>query len=343
MRTKVTVQDIADALKLSRTTVSKVLNNAPSVSDITRNMVLEKARELGYRTIVQPDNPPEEDTSMEVSCFALVMHAIPGGNHMGTAIIPSMDQKLRQEDISLLTCVVSDEDYNSMTLPPILSHSQVKAIACLELFHPEYSKLLCSLGKPVLFIDACPDFYSQDIPADLLLMENRNSTRDMLVSIIRQHKIRTVGFIGDADHCISFRERYEAFQRAAVHCHAEWENFCIKDSDKLFGNMDWLCQQLESMESLPELFFCANDFLAVVTIHALEAIGKKVPQDVKVCGFDGMPSLSWPLNQLTTVVTPVNQIGTYAANILLRKIVHKEPPGSATYLRTYVIFRETTS
>ena len=45
MATKVTIQDIADSLGLSRTTVSKVLNHSPAVSDATRTMVLEKARE----------------------------------------------------------------------------------------------------------------------------------------------------------------------------------------------------------------------------------------------------------------------------------------------------------
>lgn len=342
MNTKVTVQDIADALKLSRTTVSKVLNHSPAVSDATRAIVLDKARELGYHTWNQPKAAlPEKAPASDVNHFALVMHAIPGGNHMGTVVIPSMDQKLRQAGFSMITCAVSDEEYQSMQLPPILSYSQTKAIVCLEMFHPEYSKLLCSLGKPVLFIDACADFFRQGIEGDLLLMENRYSVNEMLTTVIQNHQIKTMGFVGDADHCISFRERYEAFLLTAAQQHIRTEDYCVIDDDAMYGNIQWLKSRLEQMASLPELFFCANDFLATALVQALEEMGKRVPRDVLVCGFDGMPTISWPLNQLTTVVTPMDQLGTYAANILLRKLSHTEPFGSTTYLKTSLLFRET--
>lgn len=49
MKTKVTIQDIADALNLSRMTVSKVLNNSPNVSAETRALVLKKAQEMNYK------------------------------------------------------------------------------------------------------------------------------------------------------------------------------------------------------------------------------------------------------------------------------------------------------
>lgn len=342
MNTKVTVQDIADALKLSRTTVSKVLNHSPAVSDNTRAIVLDKAKELGYHAWNQPKAAPSEKTdASDINHFALVMHAIPGGNHMGTVVIPSMDQELRQAGFSLITCAVSDEEYQTMQLPPILSYSQTKAIVCLEMFHPEYSKLLCSLGKPVLFIDACADFYRQGIDGDLLLMENRYSVRQMLTAVIKKHKVTTMGFVGDADHCISFRERYEAFQLAAAQQHIQTDAYCVIEDDAMYGNIQWLRGKLEQMEQLPELFFCANDFLATALVQALEDMGKRVPRDALVCGFDGMPAISWPLNQLTTVVTPTDQLGTYAANILLRKLSHTEPSGSTTYLKTSLLFRET--
>lgn len=342
MSAKVTVQDIADALGLSRTTVSKVLNHSPAVSDATRTAVLEKAKELGYRIWNMPAPAAEETAeNIEISQFALVMHAVPGGNHMGTVIIPCVDQKLRQEGFSLIACTVSDEDYRTMQLPPILIHSQTKAILCLELFHPEYSKLLCSLGKPVLFIDACANFHRLNVEGDLLMMENRDSVSEMLTAIIRKHHVHTIGFVGDVNHCFSFRERYEAFLRTAMLEHVQWEAYGIIDDDAMYGNLEWLQKQLEAMKTLPELFFCANDFLATVLMEALQAMGKRIPEDVMVCGFDGLPSISWPLSQLTTVVTPTSQLGVYAANILLRKVAHAEPSGSITYLRSTPEFRES--
>lgn len=340
MRQKVTVQDIADALELSRTTVSKVLNNSPAVSDVTRTMVLEKARELGYRVWGHPEAPAVEET--EVSSFALVMHAIPGGNHMGTVIIPNLDRKLRQEGITLITCTVSDEDYEAMQLPPILSHSQTKAILCLELFNPEYSKLICSLGKPAVFIDACRDFHKLGLNADLLLMENRSSVNQMLTTVVKNHGVKTMGFVGDKNHCVSFRERFEAFLLTAAQQQAVWQPYSIIDDDEHYGDVHWIQQKLEEMQQLPELLFCANDFLAESVIQSLTVMGKRVPEDVMVCGFDGVASITWPLSQLTTVVTPTDQIGTCAADIMLWKLTHGEPASTTIYLNTSIQYRKST-
>ena len=92
MPTKVTIQDIADSLGLSRTTVSKVLNGSPAVSDATRALVLNKAKELNYRVLPQ-SAPAPAAAEPELNYFALVMHAIPGGIHMGTAVIPGLGQQ----------------------------------------------------------------------------------------------------------------------------------------------------------------------------------------------------------------------------------------------------------
>lgn len=343
MNTKVTVQDIADALNLSRTTVSKVLNHSPAVSDATRAIVLGKAKELGYHAWNQPKAAPVEKVSTsDVSHFALVMHAISGGIHMGSVVLPSMDQKLRQAGVSLITCTVSDGDLQTMQLPPILSYSQTKAIVCLEMYHPEYSRLVCTLGKPVLFIDACTDFYRMGLDADLLLMENRYSVNEMLTSVIRRNKVRTMGFLGSIDHRLSFRERYEAFLLTAVQQQVETAPYCIMGEDSCCANPDWVQMRLEQLPRLPQLFFCANDYLAEVLIHSLEAMGKRVPEDVMVCGFDGQPSISKPQCQLTTVATPSDQLGASAASILLRKLSYKDDSNSTTYLKTRILYRKTT-
>lgn len=339
MPTKVTIQDIADSLGLSRTTVSKVLNHSPAVSDATRALVLEKARELNYRTL--PQTPPAPaPAAPEQNYFALVMHAIPGGNHMGTAVISGLDQRLRQEGYSLITCAVTTEEYQQMTLPPILTTPQIKAIVCMELFHPEYSRLLSALGKPILFIDACIDFREMELNANLLLMDSWNSTRQMLNTLIQNHHITSMGFVGDINHCISFRERYDAFLLSANENGVDTSH-SILDSDSHYSELGWLNSRLSGMDQLPQLFFCANDFLAGKVMYVLESMGKRVPEDVMVCGFDGQSSIDSVLNRLTTIVTPAGQIGSYAATILLHKLAFESEVNVSSYLHTHMIFRES--
>lgn len=339
MSTKVTIQDIADSLGLSRTTVSKVLNHSPAVSDATRALVLDKAKELNYRVLPQPA-PAPAPTEPEPNYFALVMHAIPGGIHIGTAVIPGLDQQLRQAGYSLITCAISAEEYQELTLPPILRSASIKAIVCMELFHPEYSRLLASLGKPIAFIDACVGFTELDLHANLLLMDSRNSCRQMLSTLIRNHNITSMGFIGDANHCISFRERYEAFLMVGKECDVD-TSYRLLDNDLYYAEAEWLKNRLPEMGPLPQLIFCANDFLASQTMYVLESMGKRIPEDVMICGFDGIYSLPPKLSRLTTISTPASELGALAATTLLHKLTFQTDINSSTYLHTKVVYRES--
>lgn len=339
MSTKVTIQDIADALGLSRTTVSKVINHSPAVSDATRALVLDKAKELNYRVLPQ-STPAPTPTEPEQNYFALVMHAIPGGIHMGTAVIPGLDQQLRQAGYSLITCAITAEEYRDLTLPPILRSPSIKAIVCMELFHPEYSCLLASLGKPIAFIDACVGFAELGLNANLLLMDSRNTCRQMLTSLIRNHNLTSIGFVGDANHCISFRERYEAFLMVGKECGVD-TSYRLLDNDLYYAEAEWLAKRLPEMGPLPQLIFCANDFLASQTMYVLESMGKRVPEDVMICGFDGIYSVPPTLSRLTTISTPANQLGALAATTLLHKLAFPSEINSSTYLHTKIIYRES--
>lgn len=339
MSTKVTIQDIADALGLSRTTVSKVMNHSPAVSEATRARVLDKAKELNYRVLPQL-TPALAPTEPDQNYFALVMHAIPGGIHMGTAVIPGLDQQLRQAGFSLITCTITAEEYRDLTLPPILRSPSIKAIVCMELFHPEYSRMLASLDKPIAFIDACVGFADLGLNADLLLMDSRNSCRQMLTSLVRNHNLTSIGFVGDANHCISFRERYEAFLMVGNECGVD-TSYRLLDNDLYYAEAEWLSKRLPQMGPLPQLIFCANDFLASQIMYALESMGKRVPEDVMICGFDGIYSVPPTLSRLTTISTPANQLGSLAAITLLHKLAFPAEINSSTYLHTKIIYRES--
>ena len=339
MSTKVTIQDIADALGLSRTTVSKVMNHSPAVSEATRALVLDKAKELNYRVLPQL-TPALAPTEPNQNYFALVMHTIPGGIHMGTAVIPGLDQQLRQAGFSLITCAITAEEYQDLTLPPILRSPSIKAIVCMELFHPEYSRMLASLDKPIAFIDACVGFTDLGLNANLLLMDSRNSCRQMLTSLVRNHNLTSIGFVGDANHCISFRERYEAFLMVGNECGVD-TSYRLLDNDLYYAEAEWLSKRLPKMGPLPQLIFCANDFLASQIMYALESMGKRVPEDVMICGFDGIYSVPPTLSRLTTISTPANQLGSLAATTLLHKLAFPSEINSSTYLHTKIIYRES--
>ncbi len=159
MKNKTTIQDIADSLNLSRATVSKVVNHSPGVSDDTRQAVLARLQELNYKNAERVITMHTKAISGKPRNFAFLMHTLPGDLHVGSTIMTRLEQEIRKEGYSLTIHTITDEDFANMELPPNLYIDQTVACVCLELFHSEYSRLLCSLGLPVLFIDAPANFH----------------------------------------------------------------------------------------------------------------------------------------------------------------------------------------
>lgn len=342
MKPKVTAQDIADCLHLSRITVSKALNNSPNVSADTRELVLKKAREMNYKYINYNALPDEDAAPPPNKSFAFVMQMNPDAFHIGSGILAQLEQEIRKKGYSLTLHTITEQDISSMSLPANLNKYQVEAAICLEMFHPEYSRLICSLDIPVLFIDACVRFQSLRPHSDLLLMENRSSVYEMLTSVCEKNPLSSMGFVGDIDHCLSFHERYEGFLLAAASCGADTQPYNIIAPDCHYGEPGWMLRQLQAMEKLPDLFCCANDALAQVLIQNLKDLNRRVPEDVMVCGFDGIFYMNPALNGLTTVHTPCRELGTCAARLLFQRIEHPQQICTSTYVDTEIWFRDTT-
>jgi LacI family transcriptional regulator len=70
-------------------------------------------------------------------------------------------------------------------------------------------------------------------------------------------------------------------------------------------------------------------------------MGVRIPEDVMVCGFDGIYSLPPKLSRLTTISTPASELGALAATTLLHKLTFQTDINSSTYLHTKVVYRES--
>ena len=114
------------------------------------------------------------------------------------------------------------------------------------------------------------------------------------------------------------------------------EAFCIKSNST---DMD---ASLAALPELPDLFICANDFIAVDAIQSLRKLGKSVPEDVLMCGFDDDPESRIMTPALTTVHIHT-QIMAFSALQLLRSRM-KEPSLDfrTVYTASELIWRDST-
>ncbi|MET3847611.1 LacI family DNA-binding transcriptional regulator [Paenibacillus sp. OAE614] len=338
---KVTIQDIADALGISRNTASKALNGSDSIPGETRNRVIKKAIELKYKQFaymetesLMPKNPGN---------IALLTQNMPSMSHFGAKLISGLEKRISGEGYNLSIHIVRDIERSSLQLPNNFEASKVDGIICIELFDMEYSKLITSLGLPTIFIDCAADMSYPDLEADLLLMENEHSTYFMTKRLI-EDGCSSLGFIGDYNHCKSFNERWAGFNRALAEAGIPLDlSQCVLEPDReFFSESDWMEQRLDNMPDTPSGFVCANDFIAVNVMKALKNRQIAIPEKIVVAGFDDAPESRIIEPRLTTVHIYSDEMGITAANMLLSRIKEPEQPYQVTHIQTKPLFREST-
>ena len=305
MEKKVTIQDIADSLGLSRNTVSKALNNTGVLADDTRKKILERAAEMGYRRFIylQQDQPTHNTTPGEL---ALISQNMPYGSHFGIYALNTFQEKISQNNYRLIMFPLRDEEIATLQLPLGFDKEKTAGIICMELFQPEYIKMLNTLGIPLLFIDTAYNTDFTQIDADFLMMENRTSVYNLTDTLI-QKGYTSLAFAGNRKHCRSFLERYQGFMDAIMENGLTPHTTQFANTN-VFANTSLLEETIKRTLQLPEVFVCANDAIAIDLIHSLKKLGIQIPEEVLITGFDNSNESQIIEPHLTTVDIPSSRI-----------------------------------
>ncbi|MDK8190254.1 LacI family DNA-binding transcriptional regulator [Paenibacillus sp. UMB7766-LJ446] len=338
---KVTIQDIADALGISRNTASKALNDSGNIPDETRNRVIKKAIELKYKQFAYMES--EYVVTKTPGNIALLTENLPNTSHFGSLLISGLEKRISAEGYNLSIHIVREIDQDSLTLPNNFDISNVDGIICIELFDLKYTQLITDLGIPTIFIDCASNVCYPEFHADLLLMENEHSTYQLTRQLI-DSGCKDIGFAGDYNHCKSFNERWVGYHRAMLEAGLQVDlSQCIVDDDRLFfSKPGWMNERVAELKSLPDAYVCANDFIAVELIRALRMRNVNVPQDIVICGFDNAPESRIIEPALTTVHIYSNEMGIKAAEMLLSRIDNPSQPYQVSHIVTKPIIREST-
>ena len=360
MSTKVTMQDIADALGFSRNTVSKAINNTGVISPATKELILKKAAEMGYRNISGAgiiSDPAQvgrtaEPNSRDKKVIAMLASTIVSGSHFAVTTLDRMQQVLSHHGYSLAFYRITPTELRERRLPGSFNIESAAAIFCMELFDYDYCKMLSGLNIPLLLIDSpnsLPD--REPLSADILLMENKLGIY-YLVSKIAKNGKKSVGFVGDMMYCRSFFERGSAcISAAAVNGLLPAERYFIppfrsaptpkRDLDYM-NYTDDLFDALNELPELPEVFVCANDFIAIHLISALRRMDIRCPEDILVMGFDDSPESRFHTPSLTTVHIHTQTMGDLAAEMILGRIAEPDREIRMVYSKTKLILRRST-
>ncbi len=190
---KVTMQDIADALGISRVTVWKVFNNYTNVSASVREKVLLKAKELGYtKGLAEVD-----DGVLEKNVSLIVSR--PNSSTFWTTIIHRAAQELSLHNVNLMYTYVPSNYSEDFRMPSVLTNGTVQGAIVLNVYDKRMIRQICQLGIPKVFLDTVPEIQFGELQADLVLLEGFHSTYQITKSVV-ERGLKRIGFVGDIQY-----------------------------------------------------------------------------------------------------------------------------------------------
>ncbi|MBQ9280735.1 MAG: LacI family DNA-binding transcriptional regulator [Treponema sp.] len=350
MPRRVTIQDIASEMGLSRNTVSKAINGTGIIADATRDSILKKAMEMGYKLFTQI---PVAEVAAGIGGEAqkelvILTGATLSGSHFSARMLDEMQVKASLLGYGFTIYRVMPQERADCRLPANFDTKRVAGIFCLEMFDTAYSQMLCALEIPLVFIDNAVTYLEKPLAADCLLMENRSGIYRLVKEMADRGKTE-IGFIGEKLHCLSFYERYDAYMGAlrmfGLPFRDEW---CLTgESVGLeYPSHDeytaYLERCLRNCEKLPSLFICANDFVALDALQMLKKLGKSVPNDLFLCGFDDAPESRIITPSLTTIHINAQAMGQSAIDLLFSRMKDPALPFRTVYVESSLVYREST-
>jgi len=336
-----TINDIAQALNLSRNTVSKVFNNGTGISQAVRDSVIQKAIELNYKNMAIMVNANNEIVTTNGHFLLLYHENFTDIRYWGDVIV-GVEEFMAQKKYSLLLSAIKVTQIQQRQFPQAINNKDVQGIICVEIYDTDYLDILQQCNLPIVSIDATPQ-YSGNHHMDIVLPESYDS-----VFAITKHLISTgahrIGFIGDINHCTSFNERFSGYYNALLHYGIPFlrEHCIMVPNSNPYCDQDWMYKTLQDMTILPDAFVCANDPLAMTVYLAAKRLGVAVPDEMQITGFDDLPFDSVTTPILSTIKVDKREIGYSAASLLHNRIQSPNMPFSILHNRSFPVLRSTT-
>ena len=349
MATKVTIQDIANELHLSRNTVSKAINNTGVLADATREKILLKAAEMCYKQfaylpLFKEDAAKTAGHSILPSDkreIAMLTTQFLSSSHFSSMMLDRFQSEIDHLHSCTTIHRISPIELKEKKLPSSLNIQRTAGIICIEVFDYDYAQMLCDLDVPLLFVDTPVMDMRPPLKADRLYMENRIEVQNAVAHMVQRGKKR-ISFAGDKNHCQSFFERYMAYKDAVEYFGlTEGLSTCAMPS----GQQNYpvsLYETIRRFKTMPDAFVCANDFVAMDLVKALNELGYSVPDDIWVCGFDDSQEASYFAPRLTSIHIHGQIMGYTAANLLMTRIEEPSLNYRTVYTETNLILREST-
>lgn len=331
---RVGLEDVARMAGVSRSTASRALVDDPRISEPTRDAVKAAAVELRY----VPNAAARGLRARRTRILGLLIPDLSDPFH--GQIAASFEQEALAGGYRVIVGTGMQDATLERDVLRVFTEQAVDGIAVVSgVMTIDEAR---SHARPDRMIFVLPDqrLMGPDtgLPKPSLILTDDASGVEAIVDHLVETGRRDIAYVGSGG-LVSSTVRREAVERALK------KHGIAHRTDRYPSPDDgWLTPAPTAAliaADLPEALICYDDMLALALMDALRVLGVRVPDDVAVVGFDGIPFAEMSNPRLTTVVTPLTELGRLAASSLVDAIRSGQLP-EAVVLPVELAIREST-
>lgn len=310
------LEQIAKLSGVSRSTVSRVINDDPRVSDDTRSRVRQVIQQLNY----QPNTAARSLAGGHTSILGLV---IPTGvssvfsDPYFPNLIRGISAACREQNYSVMLWL-AEPDYERKTIMQVLRNGFIDGVIVSSFPIDETMvETLSQSGLPFILVGRDPSH-----PAvSYVDVENRRGAVEAVTHLIRMGRRRIAHISGPLNTVVGV-DRRDGYLEALKTRGLSYDPGLTIEGN--FSEEDGYSITRMLLPNHPDAIFAASDAMALGSLRALREAGKRIPEDVAVIGFDDMPFSANVEPPLTTIRQPIQRTGRIAAQTLIDMVQHPE-------------------
>lgn len=313
---KITMEQIAQRLGISKSVVSVAISNKYGVSEELRSRILLTAHEMGYDLNKNKRYVIERKAKDKITLVIANKSVL--NEPFWSDIILGIETAVNDNKVILQIFIFNIDMQFDLMLSEI-HNSTTNGLILIKDYDNKFVSKLSGCNLPMVVID--PKHFT-DVHCPQISVSNYESAYYCAKYLINKgHK--HLAFWGDITFSHSFMQRFNGFKDAIIYPQeAVFTPIISKaEDDRIACNIQEFIK-IYSQKDYPTAILCANDLVAYLAIDQLKKLNKAVPDDVSIIGFDNLEKSKW-LN-LTTVNVPKFEMGKRSVEKLLQMINKKD-------------------
>jgi LacI family transcriptional regulator len=343
MPTKIRLTDIARASEVSTSTVSLVLRNKPGIPEETRRRVLAAAEALGYRRSGPPGPSPAAPDLQSIGLLVKSDAGVaPSANPFYSQVLAGIEDACRTRHVNLLYATLPvDEANRAIGAPRFLAAGPTVdgLLVVGALVDAGLHDLLGGGQIPIVLVDAYTTPPVPDGAYDAVLTDNFQGAA-AAVSCLLEHGHVHVGMVGGGDDAYpSLKARRQGYRHVlrASGISVEYAADCtLEEAEKAARELLLANPQISAI-------FACNDHAALSVSRAAQELGRRIPADLTLIGFDDIDLAAHVHPPLTTMHVDKVAMGRLAVQLLEARLAAPAGDQVTALLRPRLVVRGTVA